>query len=356
MERWKGNAFATLISSMPHKDRDKAIELVLRSAPEVPAWPQLAAYLPEQMMVQYNEGLPGLRSSEGRVFVQTDSADFDQELYSFYEEYLAVEAGEKKVGESAFAMGPETAASLDRFIHALEGAGLPLLAVKGQIAGPFTLLSGLKDQDGRALLFDERFQDVVPKLLGIKARWQAEKLAAFGVPVIVFMDEPALAGFGSSAFISIGRELVHQLLTEVAAAIRGAGALAGIHICANTDWLLAFDAGLDVINFDAYNHMDRFALYREACSAFWEAGGTVAWGIVPTNDTEALLRETPEALAQRLLEGMGLFVSDRMPLSRIIGQSLITPSCGCGSLSEELTERVLFLTAEVSRIVRQSLR
>ena len=149
--------------------------------------------------------------------------------------------------------------------------------------------------------------------------------------------------------------LLRSGLLAIAGCAMAAGALAGIHVCANTDWLLAFDAGLDVINFDAYGYMDRFALYGEACDAFWARGGIVAWGIVPTNDPEAIVKETGESLARRLLEGMSGFVSDRTPLSRILEQSLITPSCGCGSLSEELTARVLSLNEEVSRSVRKSL-
>jgi len=45
------------------------------------------------------------------------------------------------------------------------GRGQGLSGRESQVVGPFTLLSGLKDQDGRALLFDERFVDIVPKLL-----------------------------------------------------------------------------------------------------------------------------------------------------------------------------------------------
>jgi methionine synthase II (cobalamin-independent) len=352
MEKWKGLASVTLIGSMPHGDRKKAIDLIFGAAPEVPVWPQLATFPAEKMMVQYNEGLPGLRNEDGRTVVRTDAPEFEKELYTFYEEYLEIEAGARTIEESRFAMGPETSETLHAFLDALGTAGLPLRAVKGQIAGPFTLLAGLKDQDGRALLFDERLQDAVPKLLAMKARWQAERLSAFGAPAIIFIDEPALAGFGSSAFISVSRELVGQLLKEVTESIQGAGALAGIHVCANTDWQLAFDAGLDVINFDAYNYMDRFGLYREACAGFLRRGGNIAWGIVPTLEKEAIRDETPEGLSERLLEGVRQFATGEFPEQKILEQSLITPSCGCDSLPEDLAERVLALTAGVGRIVK----
>ena len=146
-------------------------------------------------------------------------------------------------------MGEETSATFRCFLETVKGADLPLRALKGQIVGPFTLLSGMKDQDGRALIYDERFLDIIPKLLGLKARWQIELMQTFGVPLIIFLDEPALAGFGSSAFISVSAELVLRMLAEVVEAVHTAGGLAGVHVCANTDWLLLFQSNLDISQF-----------------------------------------------------------------------------------------------------------
>ena len=115
---------------------------------------------------------------------------------------------------SRFRMGEETSATFRCFLETIKGVNLPLRALKGQIAGPFTLLTGLKDQDGRALIYDERFLDIIPKLLGLKARWQIELMRTFGVPVMIFLDEPGLAGFGSSAFITVSAELVLRLLSR----------------------------------------------------------------------------------------------------------------------------------------------
>jgi hypothetical protein len=332
-------------------DRKKVIDLVLRSVPQIPVWPQLPGYPAEQMMVQYIEGLPGLTEEAGKVFVRSDGPEFDQQAYSFYEEYLAVEAATLGLEDSRFAMGPKTAATFLRFVDALAAAPPAFRALKGQIVGPFTLLAGLKDQDGRSLLFDERFMDIVPKLLAFKARWQIERLKPFGVPVIVFLDEPALAGFGSSAFITVSAEQVRQVLTEVVAAVQDAGALAGIHVCANTDWLLAFQSDFDIINFDAYTYFDRFVLYRKECLEFLAGGGNIAWGIVPTLDPEAISNQTPESLAQMWAGQVRQLASEEMPVEKILSQSLFTPSCGCGSLTESAAEKVLALLEGFCRVV-----
>ncbi len=351
MRNFKGSGSATLIGSMPHTDRQKVIDLVLRFAPQIPVWPQLPAYPAEQMMVQYIEGLPGLTEEAGKVFVRTDTPEFDQQTYSFYEEYLEVEAGSADLENSRFAMGPETASTFLSFVDALAAAPATFRAVKGQVAGPFTLLSGLKDQDGRSLLFDDRFQDIVPKLLAYKAKWQIERLKPFGVPVIVFLDEPGLAGFGSSAFITVSAEQVRQVLSEVVAAVHAADALAGIHVCANTDWQLAFNSDFDIVNFDAFTYFDRFLLYRKDIMEFLAGGGNIAWGIVPTLDQEAISTQTPESLAGMWKEQVSRLASDEMPVEKILSQSIFTPSCGCGSLPESTTERVLALLEGFCRLV-----
>jgi len=120
----------------------------------------------------------------------------------------------------------------------------------------------------------------------MKPRWQVEKLSQCGVPVIVFIDKPGLAGFGTSAFISISREDINRVLSEVIEAVHEAGGLAGVHVCANTDWSLILDSPADVLSFDAYRFFDRLALYERPLKRFFDQDGILAWGIVPTSDSK----------------------------------------------------------------------
>ena len=351
MNHFPGLGCATLIGSMPHKDRASTIELVLKTAPRIPAWPQLTVFAAERMMEQYIEGLPGLVREGERLFVNSASPEFDPEVLHFYEQFLAVEEGGLKVEDSAFGLGDETGATFRSFLDALGGAPLAPRALKGQVIGPFTLLCGLKDQEGRALLYDERFLDIVPKLLGLKARWQIERMRPLGAPVIIFLDEPGLAGFGSSALITVSAELVRALLCEVVEAVHAAGATAGVHVCANTDWQLAFSSGFDIINFDSYSYFDKFAIYKNECFDFMERGGNIAWGVVPTSDPEVIEAETAESLAKRWTEQVAQFAAGGPGRREIIEHSLFTPSCGCGSLSEKNAERVLELLRGFCRII-----
>jgi hypothetical protein len=337
---------------MPHKDRKSTIGLVFEAAPEIPAWPQLTSYPAEQMMAQYIEGLPGLVNEEGRLFVDSGAPEFDRQMLLFYEEYLAIENASLKLDDSSFKMGEKTGATFRVFLDALGKANLPLRALKGQIAGPFTLLSSLKDREGRALIYDERFLDIIPKLLGVKAAWQIELMKPFGLPVIIFLDEPGLAGFGSSSLIAISAELALRVLADVVDAVHSAGAMAGVHVCANTDWMLAFDSKFDIINFDSYGYFDKFALYREPWLKFVGEGGNTAWGVVPTLDSDAIRSETAETLARRWTGQVRQLAADAMEIEQIIAGSLFTPACGCGSLTTDLAQRVLDLLGGFCRIVR----
>ena len=353
MNNFTGSGCATLIGSMPQKDRASTIDLVLKTAPEIPAWPQLTVYPAERMMEQYIEGLPGLVNIEDRMFVNSGAPEFDSEMLLFYEQFLAIEEGGLKIDDSRFRMGEETGATFRGFVDTVKRVRPGARALKGQVVGPFTLLCGMKDQDGRALIHDDRFVDIVPKLLGLKARWQIEAMRPFGVPVIIFLDEPGLAGFGSSALITVSAELVIRLLSEVVGAVHAAGGMAGVHVCANTDWQLAFNSNFDIINFDAYGYFDKFALYQKECLDFLGRGGNIAWGVVPTSDPDAIAAETPESLAARWIGQAEEFAAGRMTIRELIAQSLFTPSCGCGSLSEEQAARVLALLRGFCGIIRK---
>jgi hypothetical protein len=171
--------------------------------------------------------------------------------------------------------------------------------------------------------------------------------------VILFFDEPALTGFGSSAFISISREEISACFAEVIDAVHVEGGIAGIHVCANIEWPLVLDSAVDIVSFDAYSFFDKFVLYPNEIRKFMARGGILAWGIVPTLHVEDLEKETTESLLSRWGEMINRIESLGINRSVITAQSLITPSCGTGSLSRNQAEKVLQITREVSQTIRQ---
>ncbi len=344
MKTFAGNARPLLIGSLPVQDHDEALELVLRYTPEIPGWAQLPRHGIEKMIPQFMPGMPGAVLTGDRAYVDTSAADFEEALLAFYQEYVDVSEGGADPDGSRFRLTPETAPGFFTLAAYLERAGSPPAVVKGQVTGPITFCTGLKDQDGRAILFDDQLKDAAVKLLALKAAWQVRRLSAGGRDVIVFIDEPALAGFGSSELISVSREDVRACLDEVIEAIHREGGLAGIHVCANTDWSLILESALDVVNFDAYAYFDRFMLYDRALRAYLDSGRILAWGLVPTLNAEDIAREDAASLKvkwDRQVEGLaGLGFSE----AQVVTQSLITPSCGMGALTREQALKVLETT------------
>lgn len=351
---WKPCGSATLVGSMPHKDRDYAISFILDHLVDIPVWPQLPAYAPEQMMNQYLEGLPGYDNKKiGQSIIEVNSESFDNELYRFYEDYFSVIEGRVDIKDSRFRFGPETGKTFRSFVERLSNSPRRTYkAIKGQVVGPFTLLSSLKSTDGRLLLYNDQMSDVVVKHLAMKALWQASWLKPFSERVIIFFDEPALSGFGSSAFIGVSDEYIINIFDEISNLLTPRGVLAGIHVCANTDWSLLLKTKIDIINFDAYNYGNKFCIYNNDIRRFLANGGIIAWGIVPTDDARKIEGENEESLSMRLINLFKQYFPDS-EMNVLLTRAIITPSCGCGTLTEKLAEKVVKMTVDCSNRIKE---
>jgi hypothetical protein len=344
---------ALLIGSLPLADHNEAFDWIQASTPAIPLWSQLPVFVEERMVRQFSAGMPGLVTEADRLFVDRGSDRFEDELLGFYEDFMACSGGGAEIDGSRFALDRSAAMGFFVFLERMGGVPEAPAAVKGQVTGPITFGTGLHDRDGRAVFYDLHARDAAVKLMAMKARWQAWRLASLGVPVIVFVDEPALAGYGSSELISISREEIVDALGEVIDAIHQEGALAGIHVCANTDWSMVLESGTDIVNFDAYGYFDRFVLYPASIRTFLEGGGTIAWGIVPTGDTDVIDAADEDglyALWASRVDGLADLGLDR---DRLLAQSLITPSCGTGSLDTARARKVLHLTRALSMRARE---
>ena len=345
---------ATTIGSMPHVDVARGTELVLHSTPEIPSWvqfPKRSFY--EGMMVQYTEGMPGLVERNERMVFDTTAGDFTDQLTDFYARYLA--AAESGAGPSleSFSLSPQYASGFAEFIKRVPDLAPRPLMLKGQVTGPFTLGINLVDQEKRSAYYDDQLRDIVVKTVEMKALWQITQLSRFGAPLLILLDEPSLLGFGSQTYLTVSREDVIRDINQVAGVIHGQGALAGVHCEANTDWSLLMETELDVLDFDAYDHMQAITLYPDELSTYLDRGSWLGWGLVPTLDPDAAATETLDSLLARFDDGvhrLGAKGFDEQPLAR---RALITPSCGAGfALNESLAERVLELLAQLSAALR----
>ena len=340
---FKGNFSATAIGSLPHVNIETACKLMLKSLPEIPCWPQLPRYsIKEDMCIQYTEGLPCAKINEKALNIDV-SQDTATALEGFYEAYLKNEP-------DLFRISRDYAAGFYEMINHLNKlTGKFPRAIKGQVVGPITLAGSIKLSSGITALYSEEFFDVIVKLIAMKAYWQFIQLSKYNVPVIIFADEPSLTSFGS-VFMNISREKAINALNEVYDIIKTHGGLTGTHCCGNTDWAMLMESMVDIVSFDAYEFMDKYLMYWREIKAFLNRGGYLAWGIVPTSPK--VMSVSVNDLIEKLQEGIQFLTNKGFSRSLIKDRSIITPSCGTGTLAIKEAERVMALTYEISMIMK----
>jgi hypothetical protein len=168
----------------------------------------------------------------------------------------------------------------------------------------------------------------------------------------MFFDEPGLAGLGSSAFITITHDDIVTCLSEVFDGVRSENGLTGVHVCANTEWSVVFESGVDIVSYDAYSYFDKLILYPEHLLKFFTRGGILASGIIPTTP-EFIDAENTESLVAKWFRQTEQLQALGIHKDKVYAQTLITPSCGTGAVSREQAEKVLHLSKSVSERVRE---
>ncbi|MFH1230608.1 MAG: methionine synthase [Planctomycetota bacterium] len=330
------NFLPTGIGSFPHTDAKESTGLVLKYFDKIPFWPQLPqrSFL-EGMATQFSEGLPNfiINPEKKTFYIDTEISQLDKGVTAFYEKYLAGDL-------SNFAISKEYAAGFYEIIHQVKSKRLAPSYIKGQITGPVTFGALITDESGKAIMHHPLLSDVLIKCLIMKARWQIKSITNLGLKSIIFLDEPYLMGYGS-AYIPLTREIVVKQLTEVINEIHKEDVLVGIHCCGNTDWSVILETPIDILNFDAFGFMDKLLLYSDKLNEYINRGGIIAWGIVPS----IMMDNAPsvEDMVSRLKNGIETMAKRGVDKERLIKQSILTPSCGLGGLSETQAEERLKL-------------
>jgi methionine synthase II (cobalamin-independent) len=323
--------FSSSIGSLPYTKAEPALEIAKRL--DIPAWPQLPKKgFFENMYVQQSSGMPGARLDGEDLYFETE--EIEEELTSFYERYLEADYG-------YFALGEDWAEGFYAFLNNPPKTEY----VKGQITGPISFGLTVCDKTKKPIIYNDTLFEAIRKAIEMKAIWQAEKISAIGKPVI-FLDEPYLSGFGSCT-IPLTKSQVVGWLYDVVSPIKGRGVIVGVHCCGNTDWSILMEANIDILNFDAYNFAHTLRLYKDELCSFLEKGGNLAFGIVPSS--EQINNESAESLHQRLEREIEALLNCGIN-PEFLQNFLITPSCGLGSLSCKIAEKVINTTKELSQM------
>jgi len=338
----------THLGSLPHADGKAICERIV-STLDIPAWPQLPRRsFRENMYTQYSPSLPAIGLDEASGMLAFCAR---RDLASALDQFEAVCRAEDL---ERFGLRAEFAAGFFQMLEVLRKT--PGEFVKGQVTGPISFGLTVTGQNLRASLYDERLAEVIVQNMAMNARWQVRQLRAARPQVMIFVDEPYLASFGS-AYIRLSCERVVAILDEVFAAIHAEGALAGIHCCANTDWSVLLATQADILSFDAFTCLEALAHYPADLRAFLDQGGCVAWGLVP-NDAE-IFQATPTLLAQRLRKGLELIYQHArargisLRAEEFAARSLLTPICGLGAASPAVADCVLDMLVQTGEILKR---
>jgi len=328
----------TGIGSFPFTEIDRAISLILDTCPEIPFWPQLPKRAPyENMYIPFLEGVPCVvvDEKEGTAFMDTRQTDG---IEAFYED---VQNGNLE----AFRISEGFAPGFHRFLERLEGRSGSIKFIKTQITGPFSMGLGLKDENGKPVIYNYGYFDIIKKALHMKARWMIATIKARfpDKRIIIFFDEPYMVSFGS-AYVSISREEAIEIFNDV---LGGIPAQRGIHCCGNTDWSVLFNADVDIVNYDAFNYLETIFYFQEDLRRFIGRGGKIAPGLVPSGseDIRTVVGNRPDLTDAQISGAASADLEGRYQrFSRLMNEKIsprgmedliITTSCGLGSVTQE---------------------
>lgn len=347
---------ATAIGSLPHKNAKEAVEMIFETFEEIPFWPQLAGIdRREDMCVQYLQGIPGIKydKEHEKYYFDAQSDEFFEELEEFFMDYESIVNEKDFTNLEKYAITAPYTSAIPLYLDKLKQGDYSF--AKCHITGPFTLCTNLCDKENLCAFYDETYREVLIKGLTLKAVWQIEqvkKVSQNTVP-IMFMDEPVMSQYGTSAFITVQKSDVVEALAEIANVIKDFGGLSAVHCCGKSDWSILIDARIQIINFDAYSFSKSLGAYSKEMDKFLKNGGYIAWGIVPTLDKEALQKITLEELEQKFEDAVSDLGKKGIEKDLILKQSFFTPSCGAGGLSMELAQKAMNLVNDLSSVLKK---
>lgn len=346
---------ATAVGSLPHDNTQDALNLIFDEFKDFPFWPQLSACnKKDDMILQFLESIPGVSfcPNKKKWIFDTHGDKFYEDLENFFIDYESIVAGEFELLEK-YAITDESSSAKTPFLKRIQKEKPAF--IKAQVTGPFTWGTMLVDNDGKCAFYDDTLREIIVRALTMKALWQIKKfkeLSPDSTPVI-FLDEPSMSQYGTSAFITVKREDIIEAISQIAQVLQANGAFVGVHCCGKTDWSMIIDSGVDIINFDGFYYGESLALYAKQVEKFLKKGGYIAWGIVPTLDKDALESANLESLLQVFEDAKEYLLKKKIDEKLIIKQSFITPSCGAGSLDLALATKAMKLCAELANVLKE---
>jgi hypothetical protein len=322
----------TGIGSLPLISVASAIQAVAEFSAEVPFWPQLPQLSERESII-----------GQGLV-IGKDHLEPRSEGYGYQVKEGRIDSVLEVLHRSGGELTPENAVGFWAFEKALSsGTFDSAVAVKGQIEGPITLSAYLFHR-GRPFLSDPALFSATAFHVSQIICWQIDRLKAAGLPVLLFVDEPALY-LETDGATSISEDKMLGALAVILEDARIRGAYAGLHCCAARPLERMRRVKPDILSFDAHEGLDLFFSDSHALD-FVHKGGLVAYGIVPTRtgvnavDSARIFLRWLEAASQ---------AGDPQEFAQ---RAMITATCGLGLLNPSSIAESFSVAHAISRTIR----
>jgi len=302
----------TGIGSLPLTSVTEAIRSIAEFSPEIPFWPQLPRLSERERAIGQGLG------------ILADLIEPRTEGYGYQIREGRIDAVLEILHRSSGELTASNAAGFGAFEAAVSAGSFPAaIAVKGQIEGPITLSAYLFHR-GRPFLSDPLLFAAIAFHVSQMICWQIDRLKAAGLPVLLFLDEPALC-LEVPAASAVSEEQRLSALAVTLEDARNRGAFAGLHCCAARPFSRMCRVKPDILSFDAHEGLELFFADPDA-RAFTRNGGTVAYGMIPTWPKLDALDST--SIFTRWLTAATL-AGDPQDFAR---HAMVTATCGLGLL------------------------
>ena len=323
----------TGIGSLPFTSGCEATQAIAEYCPELPFWPQLPRLSEQESVI--GQGLD----------ILMDLVEPRSNGYGYQVKDGRIDAVIDALHNSSGRLTSANATGFAAFEEAMKtGAFRSALGVKGQIEGPVTLASYLFYR-GRAFLADTSLFAALAFHVSQIVCWQIERLKAFGRPVLMFIDEPALC-LDTAVSNGISQDQRLNALFAIFEDVRARGAFSGLHCCAARPFERMCLAKPDILSFDAHQELERFFADPHA-RHFLQSGGWVAYGIIPTSPRLGAV--DPASLFSRWLMAASL-AGEPQELAQ---RALITATCGLGLLDTASAVESFHVARATGKLVKK---
>lgn len=320
----------TGIGSLPFQHGDDAVAFVRQHSPRLPFLPELPQRTPDE------ESIARVLAPVAALLTRRNAGRFD------------VAPGKidlfcARLDAAPAELVPTRCAALPAFERGFaSGAFAQAQAVKFQLVGAMTLAYSLFYED-QSFAAEPTLRVAIQRYLLRLARGQIERFSAYGLPVLLFFDEPCLFFHDRLP----GGAETRALLADGIRDLQTTGAMIGVHSCAHGVLPALLALRPNMVSFDAHIELEQFLALPEA-AAFLEQGGIAALGWIPTWDDLGGFDPAREFLRAVMAQ------PDEAALERLARQSLITATCGLGLLTADAARQSFDAAHRLASLLRRA--